>query len=65
MVTNDQVMVDIPSQMDEIHEIENELVTSPEEHNVMDTRTTLPNQSSHEEIIEIMTSPPQDEAGMF
>ncbi|KAJ0017756.1 hypothetical protein Pint_12277 [Pistacia integerrima] len=62
MATNDQVTVDIPPQIDELHEIENELVTSLEEHNVMDTRTALPNQSSHEEIIEIMTSPPQDEA---
>ncbi|KAJ0017931.1 hypothetical protein Pint_12274 [Pistacia integerrima] len=61
-MATDQVTVDIPPQMDELHEIENEHVTSPEEHNVMDTRTTLPKQSSHEEIIEIMTSPPQDEA---
>ncbi|KAJ0016968.1 hypothetical protein Pint_12262 [Pistacia integerrima] len=48
MATNDQVTVDIPPQMDELHEIENELVASPQEHN--EFPVDAPNNSS--EIIE-------------
>ncbi|KAJ0081995.1 hypothetical protein Patl1_12368 [Pistacia atlantica] len=61
MATNDQVTVDISPQIDELHAIENELVTSPQEHNVMDTTTRSQNQLSHEEIVEIRASPPQDQ----
>ncbi|KAJ0016965.1 hypothetical protein Pint_12265 [Pistacia integerrima] len=48
MATNYRVTVDIPPQMDELHETENELVTSPKEHN--EFPVDAPNNSS--EIIE-------------